>query len=247
MQIPIGHIEAGLHSLDKSMPEEINRILSDHACDFLFVPTNTAVENLKKEGITNGVYNTGDVMYDALINNIKIAEKKSNILKKLKLKKKDYLLATVHRPSNTDDKLNLSNILEGFSKINEKIVFPIHPRTKKFIEKHNLKNKIGKNILIIKPVGYLDFIMLEKNASKILTDSGGIQKESYMLKVPCITLRENTEWVETVKDGWNILVGANKQKIVDAVHNFFPEKKQKNYFGDGNASRKIKNILEGHV
>jgi UDP-GlcNAc3NAcA epimerase len=246
LHIAIGHVEAGLRSFDKSMPEEINRIVSDHVSDILFVPTITGVKNLKREGITNGVYHIGDVMYDALLNNIKIAEKKSDILKKLDLKKKEYLLATVHRPSNTDNKENLLSILEGFSEINEKIVFPIHPRTKKFIDNHNLKNKIGKNILVIKPVGYLDFIMLEKNALKILTDSGGIQKEAYMLKVPCITLRENTEWVETVKDSWNILVGANKKKIVNATHNFLPKKKQKNYFGDGFASKKIKDILEMH-
>ncbi len=244
LHIAIGHVEAGLRSFDKSMPEEINRIISDHVSDILFVPTSTGVKNLKREGITKGVYHIGDVMYDALLNNIKIAEKKSDILKKLDLKKKDYLLATVHRPSNTDNKENLLSILEGFSEINEKIVFPIHPRTKKFIDNHNLKNKIGKNILIIEPVGYLDFIMLEKNALKILTDSGGIQKEAYMLKVPCITLRENTEWIETVKDEWNVLVGANKQNIVNAVHSFSPKEKQNNHFGDGNASKKIKEILE---
>jgi len=244
LHIPLGHVEAGLRSFDRSMPEEINRVISDHTSDILFVPTDTGVKNLQKEGIAKGVYNVGDVMYDALLDNISIARKKTDILKKFGLKEKEYLLATIHRPSNTDNKKNLSSILKAFSEINRKIIFPIHPRTGKFIEKHGLKEKIGKNILIIKPLGYLDFITLEKNAYKILTDSGGIQKEAYMLKIPCITMRENTEWVETVKGGWNILVGANKQKIIDAINNFFPTRKQKEYFGNGNASSKIKEILD---
>ena len=151
---------------------------------------------------------------------------------------------TIHRPTNTDNKTNLKNILSAFSSINKKIIFPIHPRTLKFIEIHGLKDMISENIIITKPLGYLDFLMLEKNAYKILTDSGGVQKEAYILKVPCITLRENTEWIETVEDEWNILVGANKQKIINAVNKFFPEKKQKNYFGSGNASKKIKKIIK---
>ncbi len=244
LHIPVGHVESGLRSFDRSMPEEINRVVSDHVSDILFVPTQTAQINLQKEGITKGVFNTGDVMYDALLSNIEIVEKHSKILSKLKLKSRDYLLATVHRPSNTDSKKNLENILSAFSKIEKNIVFPAHPRTLKYIEKYNLKDKVGENVILIKPVGYLDFLMLEKNSLKILTDSGGIQKEAYMLKIPCITLRENTEWIETVRDGWNDLVGADEQRIINAVHSFSPKKKQNNYFGDGNASKKIKEIIE---
>jgi len=244
LHIPAGHVEAGLRSFDRFMPEEINRVLSDHVCNILFAPTKNAVKNLKNEGITRAVFNTGDVMYDALLQNIKIAEEKSDILNKLDLKEKDYFLATVHRPSNTDNKENLSNIINAFSESDKKIILPIHPRTKKFIEKYNLKNKIGKNILIIKPVGYLDFLKLEKNAEKILTDSGGIQKEAYLLKIPCITLRENTEWIETVKDGWNVLVGADTKKIIEAVKNFNPEKNQHNYYGNGDASKMIRKIID---
>jgi UDP-GlcNAc3NAcA epimerase len=247
LRIPIGHVEAGLRSFDRSMPEEINRVISDHISDILFAPTCTAVKNLQEEGVCKGVHNIGDVMYDALLMNISVAEEKSTIFSKINVKAKDYVLATIHRPSNTDDIKNLTSILSAFSKIDNTIVFPIHPRTMKFIKSYNLINKISKNVIITKPLGYLDFIFLEKNASKILTDSGGIQKEAYILKVPCITLRENTEWVETVKDGWNVLVGANEQNIINAVNSFSPKKKQNNYFGDGAASKKIKEILEMHV
>ena len=242
IHIPIGHIEAGLRSFDKNMPEEINRILTDHASEFLFTPTKTGVCNLKKEGILKGVYLTGDVMYDVLLKNLKTAEK-SNILKKFDVKYKGYYLITMHRQSNTENVENLSNILDAISAINDKIIFPIHPRTTKFIDIHGLKKNIGKNIIITKPVGYFDIIWLQKNARKILTDSGGIQKEAFLLNVPCITLRENTEWIETVENGWNVLVGSDKEKILDALNNFQPMKKQRNVFGNGDASEKIVKIL----
>jgi len=242
LHIKVCHVEAGLRSFDTSMPEEINRVLTDHASDILFAPTKTAVENLKKEGITDRVYLNGDVMYDALLNNIKVAEK-SDILEKLNIKKDEYFLATIHRQSNTDNLNNLSQILEAFSHIGKTVIFPVHPRTQKFIKTHGLEEKIKDNVKLVKPVGYIDFLWLEKNAKKILTDSGGIQKEAYLLKIPCITLRENTEWVETVEDKWNVLVGADKEKIIDASINFIPPEKQSNHFGDGKASYKIKEIL----
>ena len=247
LHIPIGHIESGLRSFDKKMPEEINRIVSDHISNILFAPTENAVINLNKEGIKNGVFQVGDVMYDALVRNIKIAEGKLKILSKFKIEPKQYFLATIHRPSNTDNKKNLKNILSAFSKIEETIIFPIHPRTVKFIKNHNLIDKIGKNVIITEPLGYQDFITLEKNAKKIFTDSGGVQKEAYFLKIPCITLRENTEWIETVKDGWNILVGSDKSKIIDACINFNPTGKQNNYFGKGEASKKIRKIIEDYL
>ena len=243
LHIPVGHIEAGLRSFDRNMPEEINRVLTDHCSDLLFSPTQTGVDNLKQEGITKGVHLTGDVMYDVLLRNLKIAEK-SRILEELNVKTKEYFLTTAHRQSNTDNAENLSNILDALSKINEKVIFPIHPRTLKFINNHGLKGKIGKNIVITKPIGYFDFIWLEKNAKKILTDSGGMQKEAYMLKVPCITLRENTEWIETVEDGWNVLVGSSKEKILNAVNTFQPQEKQRKIFGNGHASKNIVKILD---
>jgi len=243
LHIPVGHVEAGLRSFDRSMPEEINRVLTDHASNVLFAPTATAVENLEKEGVTEDVYLTGDVMFDALINNIKLAEK-SKVLEKHNLQKKDYFLTTIHRPSSTDNKKNLENILGAFSSIDERIVFPAHPRTIKFIKHHGLTSIIGENVSVIDPVSYLDFLWLEKNAKKILTDSGGIQKEAYILNIPCITLRKNTEWVETVEDGWNILVGTNKEKIIESINDFTPKKKTRNVFGNGKACNKIVRILK---
>jgi len=243
LHIVIGHVEAGLRSFDKKMPEEINRVLTDHCSDLLFSPTRTGVINLEREGITKGVHLTGDVMYDALLNNLKIAEK-SSILDELNVKNEEFYLTTVHRPENTDNIKNLSKILQVLSRINGKVIFPVHPRTMKFIKNNNLEKMIDENVIMIKPVGYLDFIWLEKNAKKILTDSGGIQKEAYMLKVPCITLRENTEWVETVKDGWNVLAGTNEEEILNSVKNFNPGGKQKKCFGNGTGSKQIKKILD---
>jgi len=243
LHIKLGHIEAGLRSYDKNMPEEINRVLTDHISDLLFCPTKVSVENLKKEGIKKGIYLTGDVMYDSLIYNIKIAEKKSEILEKLELNKKDYLLLTIHRAENTDDIKNLVKILNSLSKIEEKVIFPVHPRTKNIIEKYKIE--ISDNIVLIEPLSYLDFIKLEKYAKKILTDSGGMQKEAYILKVPCITLRDRTEWIETIEDGWNILVDRDENKIIDAVKNFNPKEKQRNVYGDGKASEEIAEIIGG--
>ncbi|MDD5164171.1 MAG: UDP-N-acetylglucosamine 2-epimerase (non-hydrolyzing) [Patescibacteria group bacterium] len=243
LHIPVAHIEAGLRSGDMNMPEEINRILTDHISDILFCPTPTAIKNLKKENIIKNVYNTGDLMYDVFLKNIKIAQKKSKILKILDLKPKAYCLLTIHRASNVDNPENLKKILEAIQESNEKVIFPIHPRTQKQLKK--LKLKIEKcKLKIITPVGYLDMLWLEKNAKKILTDSGGVQKEAYFAKTPCITLRDTIEWIETRKYGWNILVGNNKKKIIKAIKFFNPKEKQINCFGDGRTAKKIvKNIL----
>ncbi|MCK4348601.1 MAG: UDP-N-acetylglucosamine 2-epimerase (non-hydrolyzing) [Thermoplasmatales archaeon] len=242
LHIKIGHIEAGLRSFDKRMPEEINRVLTDHCSDLLFCPTETSVKNLEKEGIKSEVYLTGDVMVDALKGNIKSAEKKSRILDELNLKPEEYYLATIHRAENTDDFNNLANIVDAFFEM-ENLVFPCHPRTEKSLKQFDLWDKLTRKVKVIKPVGYLDMLRLEKSAKKILTDSGGVQKEAYILKVPCITLRETTEWVETVEDGWNVLVGADKERIVKMVNEFEPNKNQREVFGDGNASKEIKRIL----
>ena len=244
LHIKVAHVEAGLRSFDKKMPEEINRVLTDHCSDLLFCPTETAVKNLKNEGIAEGVYLTGDVMVDALQENIKIAEKKSKILDELDLKPKGYYLATVHRAENTDDFSRLKSIVDAFCEI-ENIVFPCHPRTEKMFKKFNLWDRLQKRVKVIKPVGYFDMLVLEKNARKILTDSGGVQKEAYIFKVPCITLRETTEWVETVEDGWNVLVGAESEKIVGMANDFEPEGEQRKVFGSGKASDRIVEIISG--
>lgn len=242
--ILLAHIEAGLRSFDKSMPEEINRILTDHCSNLLFCPTKTSILNLKNEGLKYGIYLTGDVMNDSLKNNLKISEK-SKILERLGLTPKNYFLLTIHRQGNTDSITFLSNIIKALSyKEDIKIIFPIHPRTEKIIKNYNLKKKIGKNIQIIKPVGYFDFLWLQKNAKKILTDSGGVQKEAYILKIPCITLRDNTEWIETVKDGWNVLVGNNIDTIINAIEEFKPIQKHNNIFGNGKAANNIFKTLQ---
>ncbi len=246
LHIKIGHIEAGLRSFDKRMPEEINRILTDHVSDLLFAPTETAVKNLYNEGLKNGVHFTGDVMYDSFLDNIKIATEKSEILENLGIKPKEYLLATVHRAENMD-KGKLENIIDAFIESGEQIVFPAHPGTVKNLKTYHLYNKLQdvQRILLIKPVGYLDMILLEKNAKKILTDSGGIQKEAYFLKVPCITLRDTTEWIETIDDKWNILVGAEKEKILQAIIDFKPNhESDASKYGDGKASEKIVKVIK---
>lgn len=245
LNIPVGHVEAGLRSFDRGMPEEINRVVSDHLSSFCFAPTKTAVDNLKKEGIENGVYLIGDVMYDAALKGIEIARSKSQILAQLGLKEKGYLLVTFHRAGNTDIFNNLASIVDALIELNERVVFPVHPRTKKALADYGLLDKLAGNphLKIITPVGYFDFLLLEYQAKKILTDSGGVQKEAYFFKVPCITLRENTEWVETVEDGWNILVGVNKDLIFQAVVEFNPDRPQRDVFGDGKASEKIVEIL----
>jgi len=247
LHIPVAHVEAGLRSFDRRMPEEINRVLVDHASDILFAPTENAVKNLENEGIKNGVYLVGDVMVDALLQNIEIAERKSNILEKLGLRKKEYLLVTVHRPENTDNIEKLKSIVEALIESKENIVFPAHLRTIKALKKFRLYELLenSENIKLIKPVGYLDMLMLEKHAKKILTDSGGVQKEAYILKVPCITMRESTEWVETLQDGWNILVGSDKERIIHAIKYFNPSLTIHKYlFGKGNSSNLIVRILK---
>jgi UDP-N-acetylglucosamine 2-epimerase (non-hydrolysing) len=243
LHIKIGHVEAGLRSYDRRMPEEINRVLVDHCSDLLFCPTKSAIENLMKEGITERVYFTGDVMTDTLNTNIKIAEKTSTILNKLNLKSNNYYLATVHRAENTDNFYKLNNIVDAFCEI-DNLVFPCHPRTEKSLKIFGLWDKLTEKIKVIPPVSYLDMLMLEKNANKILTDSGGVQKEAYIFKAPCITLRNSTEWIETIEDGWNILVGADTNKIIDAIHNFDPQTPSTNVFGWVGASNRIVTHLE---
>jgi UDP-N-acetylglucosamine 2-epimerase (non-hydrolysing) len=245
LQIPVAHVEAGLRSFDRRMPEEVNRVMTDHISQLLFCPTKTAVNNLSSEGITSGVHCIGDVMVDVLMSNLEHA-KDSKILDNLNLESEDYLVATMHRPSNTDDKDNLTNIADAFIESNKTIVFPVHYRTQKYLKKFKLFDKLKRssNVLVIDPIGYLDFLWLMKNSWKILTDSGGIQKEAYILKKPCITLRENTEWVETIDEGWNVLVHANKNKILKAIHDFTPKNPPKRLFGDGHTGQEIVNILE---
>ena len=243
LHIYVAHVEAGLRSYDKSMPEEINRVLVDHCSDLLLCPTKTAVENLKIEGIKRNVYLTGDVMVDAQRDCAKIAENKSRILADLGIKPKDYSLATIHRASNTDDPDKFRAIIEALEELGD-IVFPCHPRAEKYLRQFGLWDDLNRRARVIKPVGYFDMLMLEKNAKKILTDSGGVQKEAYLLGIPCITIRDETEWVETVADGWNVLVGSSREKIVQLARHFEPSQERHDVFGKGDASIKTAELIE---
>ena len=264
LNIPVAHVEAGLRSYNRRMPEEINRLITDHLSTFLFCPTAQAVQNLLKEGIRDGkgkiVKNVGDVMYDSILYYSKIAEIKSTILKDLglltlntqnsKLITHNYYLATLHRAENTDDPKRLKSILKALNEIGKEapVILPLHPRTKKMMGVHRLSMK-SQGVKMINPVSYLNMLMLEKNAKAILTDSGGVQKEAYWLKVPCLTLRDETEWVETVKNGWNVLVGTGTQKILNGLKHLEKRKsfrKGRELFGGGKAGEKILHVIIKH-
>lgn len=245
LDIPIAHVEAGLRSYNRRMPEEKNRVLTDHLSNLLFCPTDTAVKNLKKEGIIRNVYNVGDVMYDAVLYYLGEAKKSSNILNRIGARGIPYYLATVHRAENTNSKDRLRKIMDILSSLDKKVIFPVHPRTRKALKDFRIKIKTD-NLFLINPLSYFDMLILEQNASVILTDSGGVQKEAFFLKVPCITLRDETEWVETIRKGRNHLVGLNQGNILRII----PKLKNKKIvinsgvFGFGKASEKIVKILE---
>lgn len=267
VHIPVAHIEAGLRSYNKQMPEEINRVLTDHVSDILFCPTRTAVKNLKKEGFTHiindgrlvdksfvksrllvspSVVNVGDVMYDSVLFNLTIAKKSSKILQKHKLHKKKYFLATIHRAENTDDSVKFEGILRSFNTIARMapIIIPLHPRSKKRLK---TPGSFNKNLKIIPPVSYMDMLVLSDSARLILTDSGGLQKEAFFLNVPCVTLRDETEWIETLRTGMNTLAGTSESKILRAVHEqerVTLKKREQLNFGDGSASERILNIMK---
>ena len=239
LNIPIVHIEAGLRSYNRSMPEEINRIVTDHVSQYLFAPTQTAVDILCKEGLGEKTSFTGDIMVDTMQNNLKIALKKSMVLKDLKLEDTKFNLLTLHRNYNVDDPKVLAHLLNEMSKLDEKIIFPVHPRTRKMLAENYSP---PDNILLTNPKGYVDFIVLENFANKIITDSGGIQKEAYILKKPCITLRSETEWVETVQEKWNLLINPSDNDIASRIDSFREPKSQKDVFGK-NVTEKMIQII----
>jgi UDP-N-acetylglucosamine 2-epimerase len=241
LQIAVAHVEAGLRSFNRTMPEEHNRVLTDHCADQLFCPTQTAIENLEREGLTKKVYLVGDTMFDAVLRFAEVARERSTILEQLGVAPKKYLLATLHRPYNTDAPDNLRAILRALAETNETVVFPVHPRTRQKIAELDDAVASASNVMMIEPVGYLDMLVLEQHARIILTDSGGMQKEAYFFGVPCVTLRPETEWVETVEAGWNILAGAERERILSAVkeHAWPGEQQQPQLFGDGRAAEKI--------
>lgn len=245
--IKIGHVEAGLRSYDRSMPEEINRVVTDHVSDYLFSPTAGSSTLLRKEGIDQEkIFEVGNTVVDAVLQNRGLAQRKSRILANLNLKVDEYLLLTLHRPANVDDKATLTEILAGVAQAateaKRPVIFPIHPRTKKQLDQFGIT--LPPAIRPIEPLGYLDFLQLEQGAWLILTDSGGLQEEACILGVPCVTIRDNTERPETVEVGANILAGTSKEKIVTAAQTMLKKKPDwKNPFGDGTAGQQIIKIV----
>jgi UDP-N-acetylglucosamine 2-epimerase len=244
LHVPIAHVEAGLRSFNRRMPEEINRILTDHLSDLLLCPTETAVENLTREGITKGVHLVGDVMYDALLDSVERAKSTSTILERLGLESGRYLLATVHRAENTDQPSRLEGIMTALASLaglGRTIIFPVHPRTRKHL--HRLSLNCPDRLHLIDPLPYLDMVLLEAHAQLIATDSGGIQKEACWLGVPCITLREETEWIETVKGGWNRLVGTLPHHIVAAAQEASAGRDNRWIWKRGQASKTVAHMI----
>ena len=250
LKICIAHIEAGLRSFNRLMPEELNRVVTDHLSDLLFCPTETAIRNLKREGITNGVFLTGDVMLDAVLSFRELADKRSRLLPGLGLEQSAYILLTIHRAENTDSIGRMVKVVELLTRLKRPTVFPIHPRTRdrlasapKLRALHKALLNAG-NMRVIDPVSYLDMLALESNARLVLTDSGGVQKEAYFLGVPCLTLRDETEWTETLKGGWNRLVDAPSKGTLPLLESLWARngsgpkgRPNLSAFGDGQAAR----------
>jgi len=245
LNIPVAHVEAGLRSYNRAMPEEVNRVLTDHISNLLFCPTQVAVDNLAKEGIIDGVIITGDIMVDAVRHARPRAEAESTIHQQLSIAPTDaYAAVTIHRPANTDDKTTLSAIMNGLAHLDMPVIFPMHPRTKHALEKFGLEVK--DSVHVISPLGYLDMVALVTSATCLITDSGGLQKEAYLLETPCITVRTETEWVETVESGWNRLVEPIPEAILAAVQDAITAKPAEHpaFYGDGNAAIRIVQAME---
>lgn len=244
LHLPVAHVEAGLRSFNRRMPEEVNRVLTDHAADLLLAPTPTAVENLRREGLPEArVRWVGDVMYDAALHFGRLADRASTVLERLGLEPRGYVLATVHRAENTDDPARLEAVFEGLSRVATElpVVLPLHPRTRKALERLGWLERARERLRLIEPVGYLDMVALEKNARLIATDSGGVQKEAYFFGAPCVTLRDETEWVELVEAGWNILAPPSDAKAVaDTIRAHMDSRGAPvEAYGDGHAAERI--------
>lgn len=246
LHIPVAHVEAGLRSFNMRMPEEVNRIVSDRVSKLLFCPTATAVENLKSEGIAKGVHLVGDVMFDASLYYRDLA-KESDALRRYGLEEGNYVLSTCHRAENTDDPSRLNAILSAMGEIAETcpVLLPLHPRTRKLISERGWEVELGK-VRVVEPLSFIDMVRLEQSARVMLTDSGGVQKEAFFYGIPCVTMRDETEWTETVELGWNRLVGADREKIVAAVLGARkPSGASSRPYGDGTASTAIVEKLLG--
>jgi UDP-N-acetylglucosamine 2-epimerase len=243
LETKLAHVEAGLRSFNRSMPEEINRIVADGLSTRLFCPSLVAVENLSREGIVHGVFQVGDLMAEALADARQGAERRSNTLERLGLAEGGFILATVHRAENTDRPDRLAGIMRALAEAGEPVVFPVHPRTRAALQQSAVAD--NGSIRFIDPLGYLDMVRFESAARLIVTDSGGVQKEAYWLGTPCVTVRDETEWVETVEAGWNVLAGADPGRILDAIRNFRPASSRPALYSGASPSRLIVELLSG--
>ena len=261
LHVPVVHVEAGLRSFNRDMPEEVNRVVVDHVSRVLCCPCAGAARNLEREGIVEGVVETGDVMYDAFLRFRPLSAKRP-IVSQLGLREGDYTLLTVHRAENTEHGDNLRRILRGVNDARARLpraefggacLFPVHPRTRAAMEKNALAEKDYPNIRFVEPLGYLDFLAVSAAARIIVTDSGGLQKEAYWHGVPCVTIRTETEWVETVEAGWNCLAGTDSEKIADAIATFRPSTRAQGFrapgprptlYGEGDAAEKVVKAME---
>lgn len=247
LHIPIFHVEAGLRSFNRIMPEEINRVLTDHVSSLLFAPTELAIANLEKEGISNNVHNVGDVMYDAVIYNALIA-KENHKIEDFGVTE-EYVLATIHRAENTDDPERLKAIFIALNNLSKKVILPLHPRTEKKLKEQGIFELVANSstIKVIEPAPYLEMLFLESHASAIVTDSGGVQKEAYFAKVPCFTVRDQTEWVETVNIGWNTLVHPIQDDLKELIDSYQEKPYVEGLYGDGKASEKIAEYVKNFI
>ena len=238
LNVPIAHVEAGLRSFDRRMPEEINRVLTDHVSSLLFCPTDTAVENLRREGVVEGVVQTGDVMFDLAMATLTPAREQA-ILAAFDLRPGAYVLATAHRPATTDDPAALKAVLDALGASTERVVFPAHPRTAAAIARHGLNGAVAANVTLTAPVGYLESLTLAKNARVVATDSGGLQKEAYFFAVPCVTMRDTSEWVETIESGWNVLAGTDREALTVALADPPRGATHPAFYGAGDAGARV--------
>lgn len=252
LNIPVAHVEAGLRSFNRVMPEEINRVVTDRLSTLLFCPTEASIANLKNEGITQGVHKVGDVMLDAFKLYEKTAVQSSSIFAEHGLREHSYCLATVHRQENTDNPTRLVDILSAFSALANAacpFIVPLHPRTRKSLLKIESGVPLNSHVKITPPLGYLDMIALISRAQMIFTDSGGVQREAYFARVPCVTVRDETEWTETVESGWNIIAGTRTERIIQAYNQMVSRKLPAPYphFGNGKASERIVKIISSKI
>jgi UDP-GlcNAc3NAcA epimerase len=246
--LPVGHVEAGMRSFDREMPEELNRVLTDHASDLLLCSTDTAVSNLEREGAAGDVHLVGDVMADVSLAFRDIAEERSQILDSRGLEPGDYYALTAHRAGNVDDPQRLQKLVELIEALPRRVVFPVHFRTEERLDRAGLFERLERvdHVELTPPLGYLDFLKLTRHSRAVLTDSGGVQKEAYLLGVPCVTLRDRTEWVETVESGWNVLVDLDTEAALAALERTPPTERPELY-GGGHAAERVCDVVGAYT